>query len=136
MTPWDVERSYPLLYGGAPSATLEKWRQFCARNQREGHKVLVVRNAAQYVQGLCAYFEIEHVSRGRLLEVPLFLIASAADPQGVADALVSVLQRTCGERGCVAVRIAVPPKGWTDQKLLRSGENGDDQAVYFVPAPG
>jgi hypothetical protein len=134
MTTRDLEQSYPLLYGGAPSATLEKWRQFCARNQREGQKILVVRNACDYVQGLCAYFEIEHLSRGRLLEVPFFLIASAADAQGVADELVRVLTRTCGERGCTAVRISIPPKGWTDPNLLRSGESGDDHAVYFVPA--
>ena len=133
MTPLDVERSYPLIYGDTPSATLEKWRQFCARNQRDGQKVLVVRNANEYVQGLCAYFEIEHLSRGRLLEVPFFLIASAADAQGVADELVRVLRRTCGEQGCVAVRIAIPPKGSTDRNLLGAGENGDDQAVYFVP---
>jgi hypothetical protein len=135
MTLRDVEQSYPLLYGGAPSASLEKWRQFCTRNPREGQKVLVARNINDYVQGLCAYFEIEHLSRGRLLEVPLFLVASAADAQGVADELVRALKRTCGERGCAAVRIAIPPKGWTDPNLLRSGESGDDQAVYFDPAP-
>jgi hypothetical protein len=128
----DVEQSYPLLCGAAPSATLAKWRQFCAQHRHAGHTLLIARNANQYVQGLCAYFEIEHLSRGRLIEVPLFLVATAVDPKGVADELVRALKQTCRGRRCAAVRILIPPQGWTDANLLSSGERGGDNAIYFA----
>ena len=133
MTLSDVEQSFPFLYGAAPSATLQIWRQFCAQHQAAAQTLLVARNANDYVQGLCAYFEIDHLSRGRLIEVPFFLVASAADAQGVADELVRALKQACGERGCAAVRVSIAPKGWTDSRLLNAGESGDDHAVYFVP---
>ena len=102
MAPGDEEQSYPLLYGAGPSPTLRTWQHFCEHMRGGAQKLLVARNPDGYIQGLCAYFETEHLSRGRLLDVPFFLVASAADPQGVADDLVRALKRTCGEHGCAA----------------------------------
>src|SRR5688572_3992874 len=131
MAAGDEEKSFPFLYGAAPSATLQNWRRFCG--QRADQKLITARTAAGYIKGLCAYFETEHLSRGRLIEVPLFLVASAADPQGVAEELLWNLRKICGEHGCSAVRVAAPPQGWIDASLLADGQSGDDDAVYFAP---
>ena len=134
MTWKDVDQCYPFLYGAAPSATLEIWRHFCAQGQQSGHTILVAHNADRYIQGVCAYFETEHLSRGRLIEVPFLLVASAVDSEGVASALVCALRQACNERSCAAVRVSIPPQGWTDPRLFSSGEPGDDDAIYFSAA--
>jgi hypothetical protein len=136
LRPSDAEQSYPLLYGAAPAVILEKWKQFCAGNpDLSAPTCLLVRNEDGYIHGLAVCYEVEHLSRGRLIDVPIFLVASAADPAGVADTLAHALRRLCAERVCAAVRVTTPATSWTDSHLLRHGEMGDDDAVYFPSAP-
>jgi ribosomal protein S18 acetylase RimI-like enzyme len=126
LRPQDIEQSRVLLELLLPPATLEKWRQSCEASR----KVLVLRNSKNYMQGWCAYQEIDDPVRGRLIDVPFLLVASAADPQGVAHELLRRLQRVYRERNCSAVRIEIAHNGGAD--FLRLNKVEDDGALYFM----
>jgi hypothetical protein len=133
LKPDDAQQSYALLVGPAPAVMLDKWQRFCSPHREFPKRdILVARNAAGYMQGLCAYYEIDHISRGRLLEVPIFVVASAADPAGVTNELVRALKNVCKERDCAAVRVGLA-NSWRDADLLACGEYGEDNAIYVSP---
>jgi hypothetical protein len=87
-----------------------EWRQFCqARsNDRSGaaetERIVVAVNAKRYVKGLCVYSIRDHATYGRVLDVPFFVTASAADGEGVAAALIDFLRAKCDESVCSGIR--------------------------------
>ena len=57
--------------------------------------MIVALNGAAYVKGLCVYTPRGHAAYTRVLDVPFFVTASAADNVGVAAALFAFLQAEC-----------------------------------------
>jgi hypothetical protein len=97
--PRTVDRAYPLARVGGFTLSLDEWRAFCRSfgsppvGDRTGRELAVVaRNNSGYVKGLCVY-SIKHLSpHGRLVDVPIFVVASAADEEGVATELIGFLR--------------------------------------------
>ncbi len=95
MTPDQVAAAGLLVGMMKPPPDLEGWRR----------DVRVATNPRGYVQGLCLCRQARHVVHGAILDVPLFVVASAADEPGVASALVEDLCAIAGRLDCAAVRI-------------------------------
>lgn len=85
-----IDQAYSLvsLVAGAPN--LEAWRTFCwnviqTPNERpDRDNIIVEKNPLDLIQGLCIARAREHDVYGRLLDAPIFVVASAADSAGVA----------------------------------------------------
>lgn len=95
-----VERAFALVRPVAPHVDLQRWRAFCARAEPAGRdlRLLAASDGAGTVRGLAGVRDIAHAARGPILDCPLFLIASALDPSGVADALLAALSRIARHR--------------------------------------
>jgi hypothetical protein len=103
------DRAYLPVRACGFALTLSEWRA-----QANGARAFVARNAQGYVKGLCIY-SIRNDSRyGRLLDVPIFAVASAADPQIVTAVLVAALRSECERSRCPGIRSwPMTPDAWT-----------------------
>ena len=70
-----------------------EWRAFCQplgsaplrdETGSNGERAVIARDPQGYVKGLCFSSIKEHSPYGRVLDVPIFVVASAADAEGVA----------------------------------------------------
>lgn len=120
----DITRAFPLLSGVAPQLDLERWRAYCEGRDpaAKGQTAFVARNAAGYVQGLCAFTKVNHLRYGAVVEVPVFLVASVADPRGVADDLLEALSAVCRRENCAGVLVGV--KGLDEDVRQRLASRG------------
>jgi len=106
-----IDQAYPLARPLAPSLDLEAWRALCrkATDRRspgaDGDRIIVATNPLGYVQGLCVASVKESPAEGRVLDVPIFAVASAADEAGVVCDLLQYLQDLGRNGGCGSVRI-------------------------------
>ena len=89
--------------GGCAALELEDWRRYCrklaipiagAEPATEKEEAVLAINSQGYVKGLCLYSIRDHWIYGRLLDVPVFVVASAADAEAVGAQLAQFLQRT------------------------------------------
>lgn len=106
-----IDQAYLLVNPVAPGLDLDGWRSFC-RNllahellAREQDDVIVAANPLGYVQGLSVCAVRTHPSHGRILDVPVFVVASTADEAGVRADLLRHLQECGGLHGCRMLRI-------------------------------
>jgi hypothetical protein len=140
ITPEAVDRTYPLMRAVAPSLGLHEWRQFCQNiaSPLSGHEqagereeaVLAI-NSRGYVKGLCIYAIREHWFYGRLLDVPIFVAASAADATGVGAELLQFLQTTRDKAGCAGVRFwAMGSESW-DRRLSKDDIHRTDHGTFM-----
>ena len=95
-----ADRAYPLLTAIAPTVSLDEWRRFCraaasplAGDERASgrEQAALAVDSRKHVKGLCIYSIRDHWFYGRLLDVPVFIAASAADAHGVAIELLQFL---------------------------------------------
>ncbi len=110
--PETIARAYPLVRAVVADVAEHEWEQITrpddvgrirpATDERE--EVIVARNAEGYVKGLCMYAVRDHATYGRLIDVPLFIIASAADAEGVAAVLIHFLRAKCDQSVCSGIR--------------------------------
>ncbi|MCZ8043862.1 MAG: hypothetical protein O9330_15440 [Beijerinckiaceae bacterium] len=108
MTPDQVDAAGLLVGMMTPPPDLEGWRRDGGDAEVSAGRrqdVRVATNPRGYVQGLCLCRQARHVVHGAILDVPLFVVASAADGPGVASALVEDLCAIAGRLDCAAVRI-------------------------------
>jgi hypothetical protein len=136
-----VDRAYPLMRVVAPALGLREWRQFCQNiasphsgreHAGEREEAIVATNAQGYVKGLCIYTVREHWFYGRLLDVPIFVAASAADATGVGAELLQFLQTTRDNAGCSGVRFwAMSRESW-DRHLNKDEIHRTGHGI-FVP---
>lgn len=108
MTPDQVDAADLLVGTMKPPPDLAGWRRDgsdAAVSAGRCQDVRVATNPRGYVQGLCLCRQARHVVHGAILDVPLFVVASAADGPGVASALVADLCAIAGRLDCAAVRI-------------------------------
>jgi len=122
MGPETADAAYLLAQAAMPALSKEEWRQFTDPRNAEGplaalgerEAVVVARNAKGYVKGLCIYALRDHSTYGRLIDVPLFVVSSAADGEGVAEELINFLRGQCDRRICSGIRFwSIDQEAWT-----------------------
>jgi hypothetical protein len=135
-----VDRTYPLMRVVAPALGLHEWRQFCqniasplsgGEHAGEKEEAIVATNARGYIKGLCIYSIREHWFYGRLLDVPIFVAASAADATGVGAELLQFLQITRDKAGCSGARFwAMGDESW-DRRLNKDDIHRTDHGIFM-----
>ena len=130
--PDGVDRAYPLMRAVASDLSLQEWRRFCRDGAQREETVLAI-NSKGYVKGLCIFAIRDHRHYGRLLDVPVFVIASAADAEGVGAELLQFLEATRDAEACSGVRLwTMGPETW-DRRLSIDDARRMDHGV-FLPA--
>jgi hypothetical protein len=104
--PNQLDSAYLLVREVAPALGLQAWRAMCrAAMQRNGDgRVLIVTNPLGYIQGLCVS-AVRNDTLGSFLDVPILVVASAADELGVAEALIEHLANEARLGACHSLRI-------------------------------
>ena len=110
MTRETVDAAFLLVGALTPMLSIDRWRAYCegsdgmAGAAARPH-VLVASNPRGHLQGLCVWTQARHAVHGGILDVPVFIVASAADEAGVAAALVGELCAIAARLDCAALRI-------------------------------
>jgi hypothetical protein len=135
-----VDRTFPLMRAVAPALGLHEWRQFCQNiaSPLSGHgqageeeEAVLAINSRGYAKGLCIYAIREHWFYGRLLDVPIFVVPSAADATGVGAELLQFLQTTRDNAGCSGVRFwAMGSESW-DRRLNKNDIHMTDHGIFM-----
>lgn len=143
--PRTIDHAYPLARACGYGLTLGQWRAFCQslgspplRDEAAGNnseRAVVARDPQGYVKGLCVYSIREHLPYGRLLDVPIFVVASAADAEGVATELAAALLSRCDWLVCSGIRFwPIGPDSWkrrqTPEAVART-----DHRLFMRPLP-
>ncbi len=136
-----IDQAYSLVTLVAPMLGLDAWRALC-RNivSRVTHRpdldnVIIAINPRGYVQGLCVTAVRNHAVHGPILDVPIMVIASAADEAGVAAEMLAYLKMLGRSEGCASMRI------WTSEGENRTRQLSDrevrpwDHGVLVQLAP-
>lgn len=138
--PRTIDRAYPLAQAVIPALSQHEWRQ-CSRANRlssfdpkaESEEIVVAQNADGYLKGLCVYAIRDHASYGRVVDVPLFVTASAADGEGVTAELLDFLRTICDRFVCSGIRFwAMNAETWS--RRLRPEHIARTDHGRFVPA--
>lgn len=140
--PKTIDRAYPLAKVVGPAPTLHEWREFCGsvaspriRNESpdDREEIVVALNMSRYVKGLCIYAIRDHWTYGRLLDVPFFVAASAADAEGVGGELVRFIQAKCDQSVCSGIRFwTMGPETW--RRRLNAEDIRRTDHGLFMPA--
>ena len=138
--PKTIDRAYPLAQTAIPALSQHEWRQCCHSNglssfdpEAESEEIVVARNADGYVKGLCIYAIRDHASYGRVVDVPLFVAASAADGEGVTAELLDFLRTKCDRSVCSGIRFwAMDTETWS--RRLRPEHIARTDHGLFLPA--
>jgi hypothetical protein len=105
----------------------------CCAARREREEVVVARNAKGYIKGLCMYVVRDHATYGRMIDVPVFIVASAADGEGVAEDLIDFLMSKCDRSVCSGIRFwGLNPEIWAHR--LRPDYIARSDHGLFLPA--
>lgn len=106
-----VDPAYLLVSPVAPNLNLDGWRTFCTevlarkRHPVDLDDIIVAVNPIGYIQGLCVYAARWDTFHGQILDVPVFVIASAADEIGVAIDLLRLLKARAERESCGFIRV-------------------------------
>ncbi len=139
--PRTIDLAYPLVRACGYALMLPEWRAYCEAFQppqsrelaRESERALVARDAHGYVKGLCIYSIADDPQRGRLLQIPVFAIASAVDGEGVASDLIGALISQCDRSLCSGMRFL--PMGADSSKRQQSADAVGSR-LFLRPWPG
>jgi hypothetical protein len=120
--PNTIDRAYTLVRAIGAPINLHEWREICqsaasprVRDEPPGDReeIVVALNIHGYVKGLSIYEIRDHRTYGRLLDVPFFVVASAADPEGVAAELLTFIHAKCNHSRCSGMRFwSMGPETW------------------------
>lgn len=142
MTPETSDAAYLLVGALTPRLDIARWRTYCetaddrVADTQPRQQVRLAANPRGRVQGLCLWSQARHAVHGPILDVPIFIVASAADESGVAAALVADLCAIAGRLDCAAIRIrseAAPRLLGEFQAAKR--RDGRNVALILDPAP-
>jgi hypothetical protein len=106
-----IEAAHLLVDRIAPALSLEQWRADCREAiGRKGRRsdeddVAVAVNPLGYVQGLCVSAVRRHFVYGRILDVSILAVASAADEAGVVADLLRYLRALAAIDACEGIRV-------------------------------
>jgi hypothetical protein len=115
--PFEVDRAYPLVEPVAANLSLSEWRGYCAllASGAAGQSdcVWIASNPLGIIQGLAVY-GVDDSRDDRSLEVPIFVVTSAADDAGVSKALIDSLKDMATERMYAVIRFwTLTPDNWS-----------------------
>jgi len=137
-----VDRAYPLMRPVAPALSLIEWRVYCCTGgpspgarERAGEReaAILAIDSHGYVRGLCIHSVRDHGGYGRLVDVPVFVVASAADAEGVGAELLRYLRTVSDACACVGVRFwTMGPETW-DRRCSDHDIRRADHGI-FLPA--
>ena len=140
--PETIERAYPLAHAVIPALSKHEWTQSCMCSgvaegccaaRREKEEIVVARNATGYVKGLSLYAIRDHATYGRLIDVPFFIVSSAADAEGVAEDLIKFLIGICDRSVCSGIRFwDMNRETWAHR--LRPDQIARSDHGLFLPA--
>lgn len=112
MTAAQVDRAFPLVNAIDAMSDLSDWRQVCqgiiaSRNEGAANEwLLVCANALGYLKGLCLA-RISQTDAGTILDVPLYVVATVVDEEGVQSALQARLQMLAATLGATVPALSV-----------------------------
>ena len=117
----DVDGAYLLARLSLPALDLEGWREACERSRAAGaEEITVAANRRGYLQGLA----ISRAGPDRTLDVPSFVVVSAADEPGVGVELFHYLRARARRLNCSALRLHL-----ADRDEIRVGIDDGTEAV-------
>ncbi|PZM10032.1 hypothetical protein [Rhizobium tubonense] len=108
--PAEVDHAFLLIEPVSSHLGLTAWRDFCSQLDRRAsnaphlEQVWIAVNPLGRTQGLALSKLGDDPAYGRTLDVPIFVVASAADESGVSGALIVKLGRVAEERECRSIR--------------------------------
>jgi hypothetical protein len=111
----ELEQAFDLFRLADPDMEQEEWQAFCAPSGgTEGsltpfhHRVLVAVGPTGHVRAVCVLEAAQSDRDGGAVNIPTFVVGSAADPDGVLIALLRALVAICQESGYRRLRIWLP----------------------------
>lgn len=126
-----IDAAFLLVQPVAPAFDLDEWRSFCRESLAHGFHpagkddIVVATNRPGYVQGVSVGAVRRHPVHGRILDVSLFVVMSAADEAGVAGELGRYLKALARSEACGAIRIGA---AGSDNWIRHLGEDERLQA--------
>jgi hypothetical protein len=141
-----IAQAYPLIRAVVPDLAEHEWSQInrpdgvvggrpATNSERE--ELIVARNAEGYVKGLCMYAVRDHATYGRLIDVPFFIVASAADGEGVSAVLIHFLRGKCDQFVCSGIRFwTMDPEAWAHRLSPNHIARSDHGLFLSVLASG
>ena len=111
----EIDQAYVLVRLVDPYIGIEEWRDFCRDPCGAGRpsaafsrRVLIAQGPRGYVHGVCVLEVAGTDGAAEAVNIPTFVVGSAADPDGVAVALLRALVALCRETDCRRLRIWLP----------------------------
>jgi hypothetical protein len=95
-----------------------------------GERAIVARNERGYVKGLCIYSVRDHFPYGRLLDIPVLIVASAADPQGVAAEFADYFRLECSRSRCSGIRLWTMLPNGLARRSTEEDFNRRDEGIF------
>lgn len=138
MKPEQVDAAYLLVEAVNLPPDIESWRAYCdaaGRSAGAPPDLRVATNPRGHVKGLCLCRQARHAVHGAILDVPIFVVASAADEPGVASAMVDDLCALAGRLDCAAVRIRTGAAARSFLRLQAPQRVGGGVALILDPSP-
>jgi hypothetical protein len=145
MTRGAIDRAYALLRAVGSPPNLAEWRDFChaiVSNPIDDdsvvgrERIVIARNSKEYVRGLCIYCVRDHWFYGRLLDVPIFIVASAADAEGITIELLRFLQETSLEHMCMGARFWTMDANVWNRRRSEKDVLGNDHGIFLPITDG
>lgn len=91
MTASEIDLAFPLAVAADIASDLAEWRHYCesiiARQQGGDEHLMVCANARGYLKALCLA-RLTHTQDGAVLDIPMQVVATVLDEEGVRDALL------------------------------------------------
>lgn len=138
MKPEQVDAAYLLVEAVNPPPDIESWRAYCGTPGAvtgAPRDLRVATNPRGHVKGLCLCRQARHAVHGSILDVPVFVVASAADEPGVASAMVEDLCALAGRLDCAAVRIRTGAASRSFSRLDAPRRIRGGVALILDPSP-
>jgi hypothetical protein len=119
ITEGQIDLAYILIDASGRAVPEFNWRTFCRRllvdrgKADADNEVYVATDGEGHIRGLCVTEIVDSPLFGRMVQVPLFLTASAGDEDGVILELVNAARKRGRDAGCAEIRIwAAGGKSW------------------------
>jgi hypothetical protein len=138
ITAAQVDAGYLLVSPLDRGLDVARWRSYCGEvasgpgAEVGRQQIVVATNPRGYVQGLCVHAVVKHPVQGAILDVPVFVVASAADELGVAAALFGELCAVAERLDCAAIRIRTESSHRLHHHLENSGRSACERRVALI----
>lgn len=114
-----IDLAYRLIEAVDYPVGLDQWRSFCDRQFNRRYisstlgDVITVENTLGYIQGVSIAYPGNDLNYGHILDVPVFVVATAADTAGVSNALLGHLMVMARADSCRFIVVSTTdPSAW------------------------